>query len=173
LLARALYGLANLLRLEIRAGRALPSRLIEIKSYAEQALAIIDSLDVPEDRWKTLNILADIADLEDRPEAAREYRRRERTTFAAFEGNRWHIDNAFGDLIAAIAAAQGNAEARTAVEQELPQLEGIGLPIAEATRRIWNGEREWKALVEEIDRGSALLVLRVLEELMKFDNQPR
>ena len=63
--------------------------------------------------WNTLGILADIADLEGRAEDARDYRRRERETFAAFEGNRYHIDQQHGQLIAAIAAAaKGNKEAR-------------------------------------------------------------
>ena len=34
-----------------------------------------------------------------------------------------------------------------------------------ATRRIWSGERDWDTLVEEVDRNSALLILRVLETI--------
>ncbi|MFL5804278.1 MAG: hypothetical protein ACJ8CR_21355, partial [Roseiflexaceae bacterium] len=104
--------------------------------------------------------------MEGRADAARDYRRRERATFAAFAGNRWHIDRQHGRLIAAIvAAARGDEEVRAAVEGALPQLEAAGWRIADATRRIWAGEREWEALVEEIDRQDALLVLRVLEEI--------
>lgn len=69
-------------------------------------------------------------------------------------------------LIAAIAAAaQGNAAARQGVEELLPRLEGMNWQIAEATRRIWDGERDWQALVEELDSQDALLVKRVLEVL--------
>ncbi len=171
-ISRYLNNLASLLRAEAQKGHM--DRLVEARSYAERALAIRETFDTSSEIWQTLNILAGIADLEGRPDTAREYRRRERAAFAAFEGHRWHIDQQAGQLISAIvAAARGNAEVRAAVEQALPQLEADGWHIAAATRRIWAGEREWEVLVEEIDRNSALLVLRVLEELVKFDNQPR
>jgi tetratricopeptide (TPR) repeat protein len=159
-----LNNLANLLRNEARAGNI--ARLAEARSYAERALATVETLDLSAQPWATLSILADITALEGRADAAREYRRRERETFAAFAGNRWQIDQQHGELIAAIAAAaQGDAQAQAAVKAALPQLEANGWRIADATRRIWAGEREWGALVEDIDRNSALLVLRVLEEL--------
>jgi tetratricopeptide (TPR) repeat protein len=164
--ARDLSNLADMLVNEVGAGRAAKTRLAEAKSYAEHALAIRERLDTSTEIWKTLNILANIADLEGRAEEARDYRRRERETFAAFEGNRYHIDRQHGQLIAAIAAAaKGDAEAREAVEEVLPQLEETGWKIAGATRHIWAGERDWHALVEGIDRNSALLVLRVLETI--------
>src|SRR2546427_2296613 len=98
----------------------------------------------------TLGILADIADLEGRTEVARDYRRRARETFAAFAGNRYHIDRQHGQLIAAIAAAAlGNAQAREAVEAALPRLEEDGWKIAAATKRIWAGERDWHALARD------------------------
>jgi hypothetical protein len=130
-------------------------------------LAIKETLDVASGMpWNSLQTLANIAALEGRVDAALEYRRRERETFAAFEGNRWHIDQQHGRLIAAIAAAaRGHEQARAAVEELLPQLEANGWHIADATRRIWAGERGWDALVEELDRQDALLVLRVLEEI--------
>ena len=114
----------------------------------------------------TLNILADIADLEGRAEEARAYRRREREAFATFEGNRYHIDRQHGQLISAIAAAaKGDVEAREAVEAVLPELEKRSWKIAAATRRIWAGERDWHALAEDLDAQDALLVLRVLETM--------
>jgi tetratricopeptide (TPR) repeat protein len=162
--AVCLNNLANLLMDEAHAGNT--ARLAEARSYSERALAIRETLDASSEIWGTLSILASIAALEGRDEAAREYRRRERETFAAFAGNRWQIDQQHGDLIAVIAAAaQGDAQARAAVEAALPQLETNGWQIADATRRIWAGERDWGALVEELDRQDALLVLRVLEEL--------
>jgi len=100
-----LNNLANLLVIEVDAGRAARTRLAEARSYAERALAIRETLDASSEIWKTLNILAKIADLEGRAEEARDYRHRERETFAAFEGNRYHIDRQHGQLIAAIAAA--------------------------------------------------------------------
>ena len=164
--ATILNNLANLLVNEVRAGRAATTRLTEAKRYAEQALAIKETLDASSEIWTTLDILAEIADLEGHAEEARNYRRRERETYAAFAGNRYHIDQQHGQLIAAIAAAaQGDAQAREAVEAELPQLEEDGWKIAAATRRIWSGERDWHSLVEGLDRQDALLILRVLETI--------
>jgi len=131
-------------------------------------LAIDQALDTSSGIWTEFAILAAIADLEGRAEEARHYRRREREAFAAFEGNRYHIDRQHGQLIAAIAAAaKGDAEARAEVEARLPRLEEKGWKIAAATRRIWTGERDWHALVEGIDSNSALLVLRVLETIVQ------
>jgi hypothetical protein len=56
-------------------------------------------------------------------------------------------------------------QAREAVEKALPQLEADGWQIAAAVRRMWAGEREWQALVEDLDAGQALVVRRVLETL--------
>ena len=94
------------------------------------------------------------------------YHRRKRETYAAFEGNRHRIDQQFGRLITAIvAAARGNIREREAVEQVLPELEAKGWHVAAGVRRMWVGEREWQALVENLNAPSALVVLRVLEML--------
>ncbi len=164
--AKTLNNFANLLMNEIQAKRASRTRLVEAKDYVKRALAILETLDASAPIWSTLSILANIADLEGQAEEARDYHLRERETFAAFEGNRYHIDRQHGQLIAAIAAAaKGDAKAREAVEEVLPQLEEDGWEIAAATRRIWAGERDWHALVEDLDREEALLVLRVLETI--------
>ena len=65
------------------------------------------------------------------------------------------------------AAGRGDMQARTEVEAALPQLEVKGWHITAVTRRIWEGERDWNALAEGLDRVDALLVLRVLETLAK------
>src|SRR5205823_3765953 len=91
---------------------------------------------------------------------------RERETYAEFAGHRHRIDQQFGGLIAAIAAAaRGDAQAQAAAETRLPALEANGWRIAAATRRIWAGERDWHALTDGLDRQDALLVRRVLETL--------
>jgi tetratricopeptide (TPR) repeat protein len=163
-IAIRLNNLANLLLGEAHAGNM--ERLTEAWRFAERALAIVETLDLSEQPWATLNILAAIATLEGRAAAAREYRQRERAAFAAFAGNRWQIDQQHRKLIAAIAAAaQGDAQARAVLEAALPQWEANGWQIADATRRICAGEREWSVLVEELGRQPALLVLRVLEEI--------
>jgi tetratricopeptide (TPR) repeat protein len=164
--AKHLNNLADLLVNEVQAGRIPKTRLIEARSYAEQALAIKETLDASSEIWTTLNILAQIADLEGRAGEALAYRRRERETYAAFEGNRYHIDRQHGQLIADIAAvARGDMQAKEAIEEALPELEENGWKVADATRRIWTGERDWHALAEGLDRQDALLVLRVLETI--------
>lgn len=165
-IARDCNNLAGLLLAEVRAGRAAPARLAEACALAERALALKETLDASSEIWTTLYTLAGIAEQEGRAEEAGALRRRERESFAAFAGNRWHIDWQHGELIAAIvAAARGDAQAREAVEAALPQLESNGWKITDATRRLWAGERDWHTLSEGIDSNSALLVLRALEEL--------
>ena len=147
-------------------------RLAEAKRYAGQALAIRETLDASSKIWSTLSILGDIADLEGRAEEARDYRRREREVFAAFEGNRYHIDRQHGQLIAVIAAAaQGDTQAQAKVEAALPELEKHGWHIVDATRRIWAGERDWHSLVEDLDSQDALLILRVLETIAQPEGE--
>lgn len=103
-------------------------------------LAILESLDSSSETWRTFSILANIAAQEGRKEEAQTYGRRERETYAAFEGNRYHIDRQHGQLIAAIAAAaKGDMQARQAVEKMLPKFEEDGWHIATATQRIWMG----------------------------------
>jgi tetratricopeptide (TPR) repeat protein len=163
----ALYSnnLAKLLKDEAQTGRIPKERLVEARGYAERALAIKETLEASLEIWTTLMILADIAEMEGQAEAARNYRRRERETFAAFAGNRYHIDKQFGPLIVGIAASLGDEQARAAVEAALPQLEAAGWRIASAVHRIWAGERDWRALAEDMDTQDALLVLRVLETI--------
>lgn len=163
--ARNLNNLASLLMSEIRAGRMRRERLAEARGYAERALVIRETLDASSEIWKTLSILAELADLAGSPDQARVYRRRERETFAQFAGNRWHIDNDFGDLIRDIAAvARGDATTQAEIEAEFPKMEaGDWGDVPPVIRRIWAGERDWHALCEGLDRQDALLILRVLE----------
>ncbi len=164
--AFVLNNIANLLKNEVEGGRASNTRLAEARDYAERALTIKETLDASAEIWAALGILADIADLEGQTEAARDYRRRERETFAAFAGNRYHIDQQFGQFISdVVAAAKGDIQARERVEARLSKLEANGWRIAGPVRRIWSGERNWEALVEGVDANSALLVLRVLETI--------
>src|SRR5258706_4594729 len=130
-------------------------------SLPQMVWAVDETFDVSSEIGKAFQILAGIADREDRTEDARNYRRRKREVFAVFESNRYHIDRQHGQLIAAIATAvKGDMQARKAIEAALLELEAKGWHIADAKQRIWAGERDWHALVEGIDRNSALLVLR-------------
>jgi tetratricopeptide (TPR) repeat protein len=163
--ARGLSNLAALLRDEAQTGNTV--RLAEARHLAERALAIREMLEGSEPIWLTFNILADIAALEGRVDAARGYRRRERAAFAAFAGSRWQIDQQYGQFIALIAAAaQGDEQVRAALEAEFPKMEASDWgQVPPVIRRIWAGEREYDALVEELGWQDALLVLRVLEEI--------
>ena len=166
--AMCLSNLAGLLVNEVTAGRAAKNRLVEARHYVEQAKLIMERPGVSAEIWATFSTLAQIADLEKRTEEAQDYRRRERESFAAFAGNRYHIDQQHSAFIAAIvAAARGDAEARKSIEEVLPKLEENGWHISQAVQRIWAGERDWPTLVEDMGRQQALLILRVLETLQQ------
>lgn len=164
----ALNDLANLIVGEVREGRSSKTRLVEARIHAERALVIEERLSNSAPIWETLSILACIAELEGQEEAARDYRRRERETYAAFAGSRNHIDHVNGPLIAAFAAAaRGDPQAWGYIEAVRPRFEATaaGRNFLAAIQRILVGEREWHPLVEDLDRENALLLLRVLETL--------
>jgi tetratricopeptide (TPR) repeat protein len=171
--ASHLSNLANLLKNEVQAGRVPVTRLAEARGYGERALAMRETLDASSEIWQTLNILADIAEMEGRADEARNYRRRERETFAAFEGNRYHIDRRWGEFILdVVAGAKGDMRARERVEADLPDAEANGWRIAGAVQRILAGERDWDALVEGLEGEEALMVLRALETIDQPGNAP-
>ncbi len=74
------------------AGRMAATRLAAAQGYAQQALAIVETLDASAAIWKTLNILATLADRAGQAAAAAASRRRARETFAQVAGNRYHSD---------------------------------------------------------------------------------
>jgi tetratricopeptide (TPR) repeat protein len=161
-----LSNLADLLLTEVQAGHSPVARLVEAKQYAEQALVMKKKLDADAAIWTTLSILAEIAHLEGQTEEVQKYRRLEQETFAAFEGNHYFIDQQFGSLIGVIVAATlGDIHAQVQIQAVLPQLEAGGWHIALAIEHIWEGTRDWYSLTKELDRRSALFVLRVLETL--------
>lgn len=168
--AITLNNLAVLLAYQIQAGKWPSSRLAEAQAYAEQALAIKQTLDPNSaSLWLSFSILATLADLAGQAAQAAEYRQQARIAFAAHAANRWHIDQQHGKLIAAIVAAtQGNQESRTAVEHVFPQMQqGDWGKVPAIIQRIWIGERDWHGLCAELDREDSLFILRVLEELEK------
>lgn len=165
---RRLNNLADLLVNEVSDSLAPLERLAEARGYAEQALAIIQPLEASAGVWATWGILANIAELEGQAREARAYRRQERETYAAFEGNRYHISHQNERLIAlVVAAARGNLLAREAVINAFPDGEAKGWHISGAVRRIWAREREWHDLAdgERLNREEALLILCILETL--------
>lgn len=168
-------NLAKLIMDEVRAGRAGKERLAEARGYAEKALAFRETLDASSEMWRTLNILAEMAEMEGKTEEAREYQQRERETFAVFEGNRWQIRQQHGDLIRAVAAvAKGDEDVKAVIEDVFPKMEaGAWGKVPPVIRRIWAGERVWEALVEELGGSPALFVKLVLEEIEGKDEGGR
>ena len=76
----------------------------------------------------------------------------------------------FDALLRGIAAvAEGDNGPRTDIEQALPKLEENGWQLAEATQRIWDGERDAAALTVGVDGNSAQLIRRVLELIANED----
>lgn len=167
--ARHLSNFADLLLQEVEKGHRTRERINEARVYAGRALEILETLDASSEIWVTLSILARIADLDESIEVARDYRRRERETFAAFEGNRYSIDQEHEFLMTAIASAVENPEIRATIEAALQKYYEVkGWHITLAVKRLWAGERDWYQLTEGLDRQDSLLILRILEILALF-----
>jgi len=169
--AVCLNNLADLLVNEVQAGRAAKTRLAEARNYAEQARRIKERPGVSSEIWKTFGILARIADLQGNPQEAQSYYQQERESYAAFAGNRYHMQQQGGSLIATIVVAtRGDEQARVQVEDILSQLEDQGRHIRSAIEHIWAGERDWRALTTDLNGPEALLILLVLEALEESPN---
>jgi len=141
--------------------------LAAAEAYARRAVDIMESLNDPSQQiWAPYAILAEIAERRGDAAAARAWRRREQETFAAFPGSWARLEEAFGPVVAAAAAAaQGDDAAKQWVEGEFPAIAAANYRIAEPIRRIWAGERDLWALTEGLDGTDALIVRKVLEAL--------
>jgi tetratricopeptide (TPR) repeat protein len=164
--ASYLSNLANCLVQEVQEGtvQEVTLQLEEARRYTEQALAIQQVLQSPE-LWRTFRNLATIAEIQGRHEVARASRREEREAYASFAGNRYRIDEQFGELFPALVLALDDLEVRVQMEERLSRLEANGWHVSEAIEHIWAGEHDWQALAENLDNQDALFVLRVLETL--------
>ncbi len=141
-------------------------RLDEAESYAQRAREIIETLDLSAEPWKTYAILARIAERRGRPDEARQWRRKEQETFAAFAGSEANLPQWVGPLAqAVVAVTYGNSEARAEVEGLFDQLLAANWLIVDAIKAIWTGERDVDVLTEGIDANSALVVRRILAML--------
>ncbi len=145
------------------------NRLGEARAAAERAAELKEQLDLSAAPWNTYDILAQIAHKQGRADEAKAWRRKEVQTRDAFDGTAYELADILQrgqDVIgAAVAGAQGNAEARAALEAAFPQLEARNWQIADPIRRIWDGERDPDALTEAIDYNSRAIVLAVLHRL--------
>ncbi len=114
--------------------------LAEAERYARQALRIREGLGPSSEPWKTYGILASIAERGEQPEAARDYRRREQESYAAFPGNWARLERGFGPVVESVAAAaRGVPGAREAVEGLFETFRAGNWRIAPAIQRMWAG----------------------------------
>ncbi|NOZ27623.1 MAG: tetratricopeptide repeat protein [Chloroflexi bacterium] len=165
--ARDYNNLADLLLTSYDSPYGPRPNLAAAEEYARKAVAIMESLNDPSlEIWAPYAILAEIAERKGDAAAARAWRRKEQEAFAAFPGSWARLQRQFGPVVqAVVAAAQGNEEAKAAVEAAFPQLTEGGYRLEDPIRRIWAGERDVWALTEGLDRIDALIVRKILEAL--------
>ncbi len=146
-------------------------RLDEAEGYAQRAREIKETLDLSSEPWTTYDILAEIAEKRQRTEEARDWRRKERESFAAFPGSEQQIARWRPVIAAVVVAARGNQEARQQVEELCTKLAETKdwKNLSAAIRRILAGERDHDALADSLnlDREDALVVRRILEGIAK------
>jgi hypothetical protein len=141
----------------------LPGRLAAARSHAEQALAIKKTLDPAAAQiWTTYSILADIADQQGDADAARDWRREERASYAAAPVSR-HLLKGQRPLIAAVVQAASNPSARRALDPVLATIVARGRTSQIGVlRRILDGSRNEDALCASLDREDSTIVAAVL-----------
>ena len=153
----SLNNLANLLQNQ-------PNRLPEARQLAEEALAIMQTLDpAAAEIWTTYQILAEIADKQSDTVQAREYRRLSREARATFAGTRYELQK-YGQLIAYVVAAVDNAELRQQLEPVLEERvkNGWGNLVA-AIHQILDGERDQDVLCEPLDMEDSMIIYAILQ----------
>jgi tetratricopeptide (TPR) repeat protein len=140
-----------------------PGRLGDARAYAEQALAIKETLDPAATAiWNTYEILAKIAGLAGDDNCARGYRREARASYAAAPvGQETLRPNV--ELARRVVAAVADPSMRPALEQALARrLEHGWTKLVETLRRILDGERDEDALCEPLDFEDSAIVGPVL-----------
>ncbi len=137
----------------------------EAERWAHKARALLETLDDPStELWVVYRILAQLAEGRGKGREAAEWWQKEREAFVAFPGNWARLAPDWGWVVDAVAAAaHGAAAARRTVEAAFEAMESSNWRVSEPFRRIWAGERDWNALVQQLDRASALIVLKALE----------
>jgi tetratricopeptide (TPR) repeat protein len=170
-LAPDLNNLANLLQNQ-------PGRLAEARQFAEEALAIKQTLDPgAAETWATYNILAKIADKEaasctdDRRKAelqteAREHRRLAREAKRSFAGTRHELRQHAEVILVTVAACAGQTEARELVTKHQAAMRQGGpewTATADILDQILAGERDETALCEGLGLNIAMIVETILQ----------
>lgn len=165
--AGTLLNLATVLLHAVQEGHVDKKRLIVARSYAEQALTIMEEQKRGAETVVLLDILATIARLEGHVEVEWDYRRRGREAYAVYESS--HLDKFDRDrqffIETAVAAAKGDQQAQKWLEAALAQLETAGWNITSTIQRILAGERDESMLVADLSTPDAFLISKILETL--------
>ncbi|BAY28322.1 TPR domain protein [Nostoc carneum NIES-2107] len=162
-LSKAVNNLAELLQKQL-------NRLSEAQQLAEEALAILQTLDsAVTEIWKTYGLLADITDKQGKTTQAQAYRRLSRQAKAAFAGTRYELRK-YGRLIAAVIAAVNDAKVRQQLELVLEKMvkRGWGNLVA-AIRLVLNGERDEDVLCESLDLDTSMIINAILRGIANPD----
>ncbi|WP_339137665.1 MAG: tetratricopeptide repeat protein [Candidatus Electrothrix sp. GW3-4] len=155
--SRTLSNLADLLAND-------PARLDEARGYAEEGLAISETLDPAVMQiWNTYKPLAHIADQQGESSQAAEYQAKGRQAYLAFPGWRQGLYQ-YEELIVAVVQAIEDPDVRKELEQGLNEIaEGPKANLVAAIQRILNGERDEATLSEPLDYTDAAIVHAILE----------
>ncbi len=146
-----------------------PQRLPEARQLAEEALAIMKTLDPGAAKiWATYTILAQIAEKQKDTEQAKEYRKLARKARQNFKGTAHQLKQ-FAPIIEMIAAAVQKPELREQTEPLLKMIQEQGQDkLATAIRRIFDGERDEDVLCEELDYDDASIIIAILAGLSEL-----
>ena len=158
-LARDYNNLANLYLSQ--------DRLAEAEQYAKRAVAIMETLDLSASPWAPYNILASIAQAKGNTQEAAQWRRKVQESYFAFAGAAYQLPQWAPAFIQTVAAAvQGNTNAKSEVENILPQLEaGDWQNLVAAIRCMLAGEKDVDTLCAELDLEDAYIVRRIFAAL--------
>jgi len=150
--------------------------LAEAEEYALRSAETMEAIGDPSLQiWEVCFNLTRIAERQGRPDEARRWRRREQESFAAFAGAGAQLPRWVEPVVqAVVAACEGSAEARKAINETLGQLaetdDWRNLPPV--IRHILDGERDLATLTDGLDRIDALIVRRILEALAAPPQSP-
>jgi tetratricopeptide (TPR) repeat protein len=156
-LSRTLISLADVLQRQSK-------RLPEARQLAERALAIKQSLDPnATEIWKSYTILAEIADKQNNPAQAREYRRQARKAWSNFPGSRSVLQQQ-ASLMRDVIITVDQPQQRPQLEVGLAALEQNGNAnlLVAAIRRILDGERDAEALCATLGVAESMIVETIL-----------
>lgn len=141
-----------------------PQRLDEARQRAEEALAIMETLDPgASEIWKAHSLLSGIADQQGQPAQAREYRRLAREAKRSFAGTRHELRRHAPIILTTVIATQDADQRDALIAHGLPALEKGGWAnLVGAIRRILAGERDADALCESLDLKDSMIVEAIL-----------